>query len=88
MREALKHEPFLDWILACLAISKPRVILKRLLDSGFQVFKKSAEPDQKKAHLRALTIILEYLIEKKPDIVADCLFSTLGQFFYSPAFPV
>lgn len=67
----------MDWVLACLAISKPRVILKRLLDSGFRVFNKSAEPDKKKAHLRSLTIILEYLIEKRPEIVADCLFNTL-----------
>ena len=61
MKEALTHQPYLDWILACISISKPKVILTKLLHSGFGVFVKNDSSDAKREHLRALTCILEYL---------------------------
>ena len=61
MKEALTHQPYLDWILACISISKPKVILTKLLYSGFGVFVKNDSSDAKREHLRALTCILEYL---------------------------
>ena len=61
MKEALTHQPYLDWILACISISKPKVIHTKLLHSGFGVFVKNDSSDAKREHLRALTCILEYL---------------------------
>ena len=61
MKEALTHQPYIDWILACISISKPKVILTKLLYSGFGVFVKNDSSDAKREHLRALTCILEYL---------------------------
>jgi len=77
MKQALFHQPYLDWILACISISKPKLILSKLLESGFHIFMCSDRAEEKKQNFRALTCILEYLVEKKPELVAQCLVGLL-----------
>ena len=77
IQEAAVVKPVLDWLLASVAISKPEYILSMLLNSGFEVFRRASASTEKEAQLHALTVILEYLIENKPDIVAECLLKPL-----------
>jgi hypothetical protein len=78
IQQAYDQSPYLDWILACISISKPKVILTKMLETGFSTFVK--QKDDKREHLisaKALTCILEYLVEKKPELVGSCLFGIL-----------
>ena len=81
IQEAGVIKPVLDWILASVAISKPEFILSMLLNSGFEVFRRASASAEKEAQLHALTVILEYLIQNKPDIVAECLLKPLRNDF-------
>ncbi|CAG5105820.1 Oidioi.mRNA.OKI2018_I69.chr1.g2484.t1.cds [Oikopleura dioica] len=75
IKQAHDIKPVLDWILASIAISKPEFILSMLLKNAFETFRRAS--DENEAQLHALTVILEYLSEIKPDIVTDCLLKPL-----------
>lgn len=71
-------QPYLDWILACISIAKPKVILSKLLELGLVIFMDRNRVEEKKHNFRALTCILEYLVEKRPELVANGLISLLN----------
>ena len=71
-------KPYLDWILACISIAKPKVILSKLLELGLVIFMDRNRAEEKKHNFRALTCILEYLVEKRPELVANGLISLLN----------